>query len=173
MTDCSPAFSWDSADNIAAVIWLRCANHNYFMRQPADLGIAYCCVFGLVKVWVISILYTDQMADTIDAQIWSFAFVSWLFAHLSTENYLKALYLPWQKTGLGCGSRWKQACVATKDIVIMKAFEEPPVSNVPHWGRGKRHPLQPTPSQEHVRGVHFGRDDSTIQAVPPNATQSE
>lgn len=126
------------------------------MRQPADLGIAYCCVFGLVKVWVISILYTDQMADTIDAQIWSFAFVSWLFAHLSTENYLKALYLPWQKTGLGCGSRWKQACVATKDIVIMKAFEEPPVSNVPHWGRGKRHPLQPTPSQEHVRGYTLG-----------------
>ena len=49
-----------------------------------------------------------------------------------------------------------KACVATKDIVIMKAFEEPLVSNGPDSGRVKQHPLQSTASQEYVRGGHFG-----------------
>lgn len=78
----------------------------------------------------------------------TFPFLSWLFVHLSTEKYLKALYLWWQKRGLGCGSRWKQACVTRKGIVITKAFEEPPVSNGPYLGRGDQHPLQSTPSKK-------------------------
>lgn len=48
----------------------------------------------------------------------------------------KGVYLPWQKRGMGWRLRWKQACVATKDIVIMKAFEEPLVSNGLHSRRG-------------------------------------
>lgn len=60
----------------------------------------------------------------------------------------RALYLAWQGKGLGSGSRWKQACVATKDIVITEASEEPLVFNVPVLGRVKQHPLQPSPQQD-------------------------
>lgn len=66
--------------------------------------------------------------------------LSVLFAHLSTRNHPKALYLPWQKIGLGCGSRWKQACVATKDIVITNTFEDPEVSNVSPSKAGRTTP---------------------------------
>lgn len=69
-----------------------------------------------------------------------FWLLSMLFAHLSTRNHPKATYLPWQKIGLGCGSRWKQACVATKDIVIMNTFEDPEVSNVSPLRAGRTTP---------------------------------
>ena len=158
------------------LITMSCMNQ---LKLPSWLCMAYCasavCLVKMcqrfVKFWVINILCMAYMANTIDVQIWSFAFVSWLFVHLPIENPQKASCLAWQKRGLGRGSRWKRACVATKDIVITEAFEDPLVSNGPHWGRVQQHPLQATPSQEGVRGQHFGQDDFTSQAVTLNATE--
>ncbi len=149
---------------------LWCAGHNYFMNQLT----AVTGVFG-EKV--------SKTCDGLSHQYIVYGSNGWhnrcsnmifcLCVHLSVENYLKALYLPWQRRGLGCGSRWKQACAATKDIVIMKAFEGPLASNGPHSGRGKQRPLESTPSWEYVRGVHLELHDFTSQTVTLNATQCE
>lgn len=118
-------------------------------------------------------IWIKWLNDTIHVQIWSSAFVPWLIVHLSAENYQRAVYLPWQGRGWSCGSRWKQACVATKDIVIMTVFEDPLLSNGPNSGRGKQHPLQSIHSQEYVGGGHFRWDNFMSQAVTLNATQCE
>lgn len=86
-----------------------------------------------------------------------------LFDHLCAENQPEALCLPWQNVGLGCGSTWKQACVATKGIVIMNTFEDPAVSNVPLLREGRAPPTSAQPPFREWsprRGCNLGAGDT-------------